>query len=138
MLLPAALFGLGQALAPRMTPVAAPVAWAVWLVVAPQAWATAARLRDRGLSAWWGLAAIAPVLLFQAVMAAAPDDPAASPAATWALAGLSVLGLPALLALVVVCGVLPGRRLSPGPVSPAPAGGAPPPGAAGRPSSPPG
>lgn len=109
LLLPAALFGLGQALAPRMTPVAAPVTLALWLAVAPQAWATAARLRDRGLSPWWGLFAILPVLLFQAVMAAAPDDPAAPPGVTWALAALSVVGLPSLLALVVVCGLLPGR-----------------------------
>lgn len=85
------------------------IAALLWAWTLPQAWVTAARLRDRGLSAWWALLA-APPLLFGALLRLAPDDPQAPALYADAMTALSVIGLPALLALVVLCGLLPGRR----------------------------
>lgn len=108
--MPIAAFALGRAFALPLTPVYPWLAAALWLWVLPQAWVTAARLRDRGISVWWALLA-APVLLFGALRWLAPDDPEAAALYAHVMTTLSVIGLPALLALLVICGLLPGRRL---------------------------
>jgi uncharacterized membrane protein YhaH (DUF805 family) len=103
------VFAAARLFAPPLTPVHGAVAALLWAWVLPQAWVTVARLRDRALSPWWALLG-APPLLFTALLRLAPDDPQAS--ALWFAAqqALAVVGLPALLALVVVCGLLPSRR----------------------------
>lgn len=108
--LPIALFAAGRALSAPMQPVAAAFAVLMWLLVLPQAWVTLARLHDRGLSGWWGLVLTAPTLLFGALLRFAPAGPDAPALFADMLTALSVLGLPALLVLILICGVLPGSR----------------------------
>jgi uncharacterized membrane protein YhaH (DUF805 family) len=107
---PLAVSAVGRALAARLEPVASPVAWLIWALVLPQAWVTVARLHDRGLSGWWAAALAGPTLLFGLLLRLAPDRPDASALYGQGLTVLSLVGLPALLALVVLCGVLPGER----------------------------
>jgi uncharacterized membrane protein YhaH (DUF805 family) len=109
-LLPLVVFAVGRALAAPLQPIASPFAVLMWLLVLPQARVTLARLHDRGVPGWWGLALIAPTLLFGLVLQLAPGGPEAPAIFQHLLVGLSILGLPALLALVVICGLLPGTR----------------------------
>ena len=110
MALPLALFAAGQAVSRPMEPVPPSVAAAIWLLLPAQAWLSVARLHDRGLSGWWALWLTLPVFAFDLLLRVSPDDPQASRLLADAQVALSLFGLPALLALIVLCGVLPGRR----------------------------
>lgn len=108
MLLLVAVFAVGRVLSRPMEPVPVPFAWAMWALVVPQAWVSVARLHDRGLSGWWAVLLVAPVLAFGVVQRLAPAGPEASPLFNACLVALSIVGLPALLGLVAICGLLPG------------------------------